>query len=100
GVRTHPEATFYLAPTSGWELLLGGILALASLPLPRGRLWREVVPALGILLILAAAVLLSEETAFPGMAAVPPCLGAALLIYAGRPNGGSLPAVTRVLSTR
>ena len=53
----------------------------------------ETTSLLGLLLILYAVFFYNDQTRFPGLAALPPCLGAALLIYSGE-----LTYVGRVLS--
>ncbi len=83
GTRAAPMATFYLAPTRAWELGLGALLALGAVPPLRDPRLREAAAALGLGLIAGSLVLITDETPFPGLAALPPCLGAALLIWAG-----------------
>ncbi len=83
GVEAHPKAAFYLAPTRAWELLAGSALALRLVPLPRTHSLREMVAALGVLCIATSVVFYSKDTPFPGVNAVLPCLGAALVIHAG-----------------
>jgi peptidoglycan/LPS O-acetylase OafA/YrhL len=75
------SATFYLIPTRAWELLIGSALAL--LPSVRGKI-AEVVSALGLLAIVASVLLYREAMPFPGLAALPPCLGAGALILCAR----------------
>ena len=87
-VATAPDAAFYLLPARAWELALGGLLALPAARLPGGRLVREAVAAAGVALILGVSLTYGPTTAFPGLAAVPPCLGAAFIILAGRDGGG------------
>ncbi|MFT3727272.1 MAG: acyltransferase family protein [Terricaulis sp.] len=79
----HAAKAFYLAPFRGYELLIGA--ALAGLPYPaRAPAWtRDALSAAGLVLIAGALFLLNRETPFPGFAALPPCLGAAAVIYAG-----------------
>jgi|EndMetStandDraft_8_1072994.scaffolds.fasta_scaffold12244_3 peptidoglycan/LPS O-acetylase OafA/YrhL len=83
GVSHAPTATFYLAPSRTWELLLGALLALGVLPALQHRLWRETLAVLGLALLVYSVVGFSERTAFPGYNALVPCLAAALLIYLG-----------------
>ena len=83
GSHTHEWATFYLLPARAWELLLGSLLAMergrfAASP---GGLARETSGWLGILLIGGPIFFYDGNTRFPGLAAVPPCLGAALIIF-------------------
>lgn len=83
GVRPHPSATFYLLPARAWELLLGSLLALDILPAPVGRGLREVAAALGLALIGTGMLTLSAADPFPGWNATLPCIGTALIIWAG-----------------
>ncbi len=96
GAYHHPGSTFYLPHTRAWELLLGTILALDIVPLPRSTVSRNLTALVGLALILIAALVLTPKTPFPGAAALLPCLGAALLIAAGA-TGSS--AIGRLLST-
>ena len=93
-VPRAPEAAFFLAPTRVWELLVGSLLALGVVPPLAGRAGREVVGAAGLALIVASVLAFDEQTPFPGVNALWPCLGAAMVIHAE----GS--AVGRLLSTR
>jgi len=86
GVEFAKVATFYLLPMRAWELMLGALLALGAIPVPKLRLAAELVAALGLVLILAAVFLLTSQTPFPGPAALLPCMGAALVIYAAQPD--------------
>lgn len=83
----NPSNTFYLLPGRAWELLLGSLVALAP-PVPRwlnGRTAREVISLGGLGMILGPMFAYDSNTLFPGLAALPPCLGAALFIWG---NGG------------
>ena len=83
---TDPAAAYFVTWTRLWELGAGGLLALAA---PATRRWTQhrpaaanVVAASGWALILAAAVLYTRSTPFPGWQAALPVLGAALVIAA------------------
>lgn len=78
-----PETAFYLLPDRAWELMLGGVLAIGNFPLPSRRWLREILALIGVALIAFAVFAYNTETPFPGWTAIPPCLGAALLIYTG-----------------
>ncbi len=90
-----PSAAFYMLPTRFWEILLGGLVGLCASSGPRPGWLRETLAGLGLFAVVAAVLSYSEFTAFPGLAALLPCGGAALIIYAGM-GGPSL--VGRLLS--
>jgi peptidoglycan/LPS O-acetylase OafA/YrhL len=96
-LRHRPEAAFYFSPLRGWELLAGTILSQRYLRPIRTRLGRNLASAAGLFLIVIPALEYSDGTPFPGLAAVPPVLGAALVIAAGE-TGSSI--VGRMLSWR
>lgn len=73
---------FYLLPARAWELGAGALLAMGAVPEIRQRMAREVLACSGLALILAAVLLYDRNTVFPGLAALPPVLGAVLLIHA------------------
>lgn len=81
GSYSYPPATFYLLPTRAWELLIGALLAIMRGRLAADRLTRETTGWIGIILISYAIFFYDRETRFPGLAAIPPCLGAALIIF-------------------
>lgn len=87
---------FYLLPSRAWELLIGAILACGAVP-GLGRKARSIAGAVGCGLILFAVFTYTDKTPFPGLAALPPCVGAFLIILAGR-DGDHL--LTRVLTDR
>ena len=86
GVAHVPSATFYLLPGRAWELMLGALLALGAVPAVQQRWVREALAVGGVALISFAVFFYTNDTPFPGAAALAPCLGAALLIYAGTPG--------------
>ena len=83
GVSKHPSASFYLLPTRAWELLLGSIIAFlpALQTLKRHPILAEGISLLGLLLIAIPVFTYGSETPFPGVAALPPCAGAAIFIW-------------------
>jgi peptidoglycan/LPS O-acetylase OafA/YrhL len=90
-------AAFFFAPLRAWELLLGTIVSQHYLPSLHGGVSRNLASGVGLLLILVPAWVYDGNTAFPGLAALPPCLGAAMIIAAGE-TGSS--AVGRILAWR
>ena len=83
GVYRWPITTFYLLPTRFWELLMGSVLAIGAFRLPESPWVRNLLSFAGLVLILASTVLLTSRSPFPGLNAIPPCLGTALILYAG-----------------
>ena len=76
-----PKAAFYLPTTRAWELAMGAALVvLPRLTLP--ALVRNLAALAGLALLGGWLFVLTDTMAFPGLAAVPACLGAALLIWA------------------
>jgi len=76
----NPSKAFFLLPTRAWEMLAGGLIYVhqgACNRLARGRGWLE--PA-GLAAILAASLLLTADTPWPGLAALLPVGGAMLVI--------------------
>ena len=91
--RLTTEFAFYTAPTRAWQFGVGALLALVAARWPKGRAVAEVVFWLGLALVAWAAIAYDDATRFPGMAAVVPTLGAALVIAAGvhaRSRGSAL----------
>jgi peptidoglycan/LPS O-acetylase OafA/YrhL len=84
GVFTFPTATFYLIDTRAWELMIGAMLALEIFPSINGTVQRNIASIGGLLLIGIADFVFTASTPFPGAAALLPCLGAALIIAAGK----------------
>nr|WP_231999229.1 acyltransferase family protein [Mycobacterium sp. 1081908.1] len=79
-----PSVAFYSLPTRAWQLAVGGIVALIA------DQWRRLAPRAavptgwaGLALILLACTWLGPTTPYPGIAALLPALGAALVIGAG-----------------
>lgn len=75
---SHPTATFYLLPTRAWELLIGGIAALAPRVRPAAAPYMSWA---GLALIAYPALTYTETMPFPGLSALPPCLGTALILH-------------------
>jgi peptidoglycan/LPS O-acetylase OafA/YrhL len=75
-----PTEAFYGPHTRAWELLMGTAVALWN-PVARWpALGRDVVGFVGLALVVVPMFLYNAGTPFPGLAALPPCLGTALII--------------------
>lgn len=90
-VFERPVATFFLLPTRLWELLLGVVAIQTRIRALENRNLREIIAVAGLAMIIAPVLLYTSQTPFPGLAAVPPCLGTALLLvnHAHGPSLGS-----------
>ena len=95
-VALYTKFTFYMLPTRAWELLAGVLLSLGILP-PLRRHLAEGAAWLGLALVAGTMLLLGEQALFPGINAVYPVIGAALIIHAGR---AAPTRVSRLLSHR
>ncbi|MGV8840731.1 MAG: acyltransferase family protein [Bauldia sp.] len=80
---TDPAHAYFVTHARIWELLLGGILFLGP-RIGAGPPWRRAaLAAAGLAAILWSAFAYSVDTPFPGLAALLPTAGAALVILAG-----------------
>ena len=98
GVSNAPTATFYLAPTRAWELLIGSILAIGFIPEIKRSFAASLMGLMGLICIAYPVFFYDSDTAFPGLAAVVPCLGAAFIIHAG--SGSHKTLISTLLSSR
>jgi len=76
-----PKGAFYLLPSRAWELGTGSLLVLAR-PVSNSAL-RGFMAWLGLASVLYACFFYDAHTDFPGLAAIIPVMGTALLIWAG-----------------
>lgn len=95
--RFDASAAFYQSPLRAWELLLGAIVCERYVSLPERVRSRSLAGALGLVMVFVAIFFYTEATPFPGLAAILPCVGAALLLASGE---GEATPVTRLLSWR
>jgi len=96
-VFRDPVTAFYMPYTRAWELLLGTLISLKIFPHLPSLAMRNIATLCGIGLIFYSILRFTRWTPFPGVAALVPCIGSALIIGAGE-YGPSL--VERVLSWR
>jgi len=87
-----PIAAFYLMPARIWQFALGALvyhrlagIAGATVPTPSGfsPITTCLTFGLGLIMIIGSALLLHPRLAYPGVWALAPSLGAALVITAG-----------------
>ncbi|RKY16110.1 MAG: hypothetical protein DRQ55_18710 [Planctomycetota bacterium] len=87
-----PAWAFFSPLTRAWELAAGALIAIGLLRIPARfpRPTAAIAVIVGLVLIIAAVILLGAETPFPGVAAVLPVAGATLVIVGGV-RGPTLP---------
>lgn len=83
GVRAHSTGAFYLIHSRAWELAIGVIVSGRRISQSLSSLRTVLAALLGALLTVGSLILLRPDRGFPGFAAIPPCLGAALLLVSG-----------------
>ncbi len=93
--RLHQNIAYLLLPFRFFELLTGSYLAVASDKVARVMKYPAACSLVGIVMIFASAFMLNELSVFPGINALPVCLGTGLLIASGMTTKPSL--VTRLL---
>ena len=88
---SNPVSAYFVTPTRAWEFGLGGLLALAPAS-DRSPALRSTLSWLGIAAIALAALIYSDDTAFPGSAALLPVVGGLAVIRAGSPRCRGAPS--------
>ncbi|MDI7863638.1 acyltransferase [Rhizobiaceae bacterium n13] len=78
-----PAAAFFLLPARIVELAIGGAMVWAVRWQPKHGFVCEAALVAGLALIALPIFLFTSDTPFPGLNALIPCLGTALVIYAG-----------------
>jgi peptidoglycan/LPS O-acetylase OafA/YrhL len=82
GSQARPEATFYLLPTRGWELLLGAFVAFYFSTGKRNlnEIASQLGSLLGLFLLAISIFLFDKHTPFPSLYTLVPTVGTALII--------------------
>jgi peptidoglycan/LPS O-acetylase OafA/YrhL len=89
------KLAFYGLPSRAFELLTGAIVAVVQ-PARLGARTANILSITGLLLISCGFFTIGDTSRFPGLLALIPCSGAALLILSG--GQAKLPLVNRLLS--
>jgi peptidoglycan/LPS O-acetylase OafA/YrhL len=91
-----PSAAYYLLPARAWEMVAGAVLASGALPKVRGAILRQMLPAIGVGMILLSIFWIRSDMTFPGWVALIPCIGAAMIIH----SDGRSWVASHILSAR
>lgn len=78
---TDASQSFYLPFSRAWELMFGALLNFLPERSGSEKLRWELISVVGIGLIAGSILVLNDHSPFPGLAALPPTLGTALVIY-------------------
>ena len=98
-ITTRPEAAFYLPMTRAFELLIGALTVWAQDRFILGDKIKRLLSVLGIFLLVASLIFLNDRVPFPCLWALPPCLGAALLLLTADGWGNRLIAAPPLVWT-
>jgi peptidoglycan/LPS O-acetylase OafA/YrhL len=96
GVATSPDIAFFSTAGRAWELGLGALLAYGAVSAPSTQARAQAEAAIGAALIAICFLFYTDRIGFPGLAALPLCLGAALIIH----SGAATTPVASLLSSR
>lgn len=75
-----PSSAYFLLPFRAFELLIGACLVFVPLR-KKSTIESNLFGLIGLFLIIIPAFIFSDSTVFPGLNALLPCLGTALIIY-------------------
>lgn len=85
GATRFSSATFFLLHTRMWELMVGGLAAFFVLR-PQSFVWNNVLSFAGFVMICLSVVLMDENVPFPGLYALFPVIGTALVLVFAVPG--------------
>ena len=83
-VDSQSTAAFFLPHLRAWELVIGALLAVFNTRMKLPQTFLDVLALCGLAMIVVPIFVYSNETTFPGFAALVPCVGAALVIFSGQ----------------
>ena len=79
-----PSDSYYLLSTRAWEMMVGGVAYLYPFTIQDKR--KKLVEWIGLTLILASYIFISQDNPWPGYLAIIPVLGSFFIIQAQRKN--------------
>tara|TARA_X000001036_G_C20674846_1_gene803790 strand:+ start:940 stop:2814 length:1875 start_codon:yes stop_codon:yes gene_type:complete len=94
GSKNYPVANFYLSPTRAWELFVGSLTAFV---VQKNYIKsNNLFTSLGFMAIIFSIFFYNQDTPFPGIYALVPVIGTALIIV----YGDKRTFVAKILSTK
>lgn len=82
-ISVDRNAVFYLYPFRAWEMFMGVCLATGSIPQVKRLSYALVLSITGLILIVVPMFAYTKSTVFPGLTALVPALGTALILHVG-----------------
>ncbi len=79
-----PAASYFLAPSRAWELLLGGVLATSGLRSLKSQMANELLAVAALVTLAFVTKQYGPNIRYPGWYAIAPCAASAILIQTGR----------------
>ncbi|ABK04567.1 acyltransferase 3 [Arthrobacter sp. FB24] len=95
---SSPQDAYFVTPTRIWEFGVGALLAICMTRQVGSKPFRSALSWVGVVGVLASAVIYTGSTPFPGYAALLPVLSTAAVIAAGSVDTAWAP--TRLFSLR
>lgn len=92
--NVDPAVAYFSTPVRAWEFGIGAIAAF--LPAVKGKSLKTTLALIGLIGISTSALLITNKTPFPGLAAIFPTLGTAFVIVAAVEAG----VVSRIMAWR
>jgi peptidoglycan/LPS O-acetylase OafA/YrhL len=99
-VRSGSETAFYMPHVRAWELLLGGFVVFQQDRIQLGRRLTLLLSAFGLGAIVFATTMFGSTMLFPGLNAILPCGGTALLLFVGGKQSTPIQAIISVTPIR
>lgn len=95
--QTEPSIAYFATPARVWELMIGGIIAF--LPAIRNYDLKLLLPHIGLAMCLYSIFFIGSD-GFPGLLALIPTIGAALVIMGGTDRAESRMSFDKLFATR
>ncbi|HFQ8054068.1 TPA: acyltransferase family protein [Pseudomonas putida] len=87
----HKNAAYLLLPFRFFELMVGALLALYQHRVAKVVNLGPIIAITGLTFVVASAFILDNSSAFPGIYALPVCIGTAMVIASGFNSTNHLP---------